>query len=186
MNWRVLVLDQGYEPVKIVDWTRAMTLVLSGKAEFVDEADIYSIRSSSATFYLTSIIRVLAQIAHRKRKGIPFTQHNIFMRDRWTCQYCGTVKKANQLNWDHVFPKSRGGKSTWENIVSACYPCNQKKADRTPEEARMKLLKKPSKPPQTTAFTIRMKGQVANVPESWKTYLDPASFAYWHVELQSE
>jgi 5-methylcytosine-specific restriction endonuclease McrA len=186
MNWRVLVLDQSYQPINIIHWTEAVRLLFLEKAEIVENADVFPVRSAKSCFNLASIIRVFQNVAHKKKKNIPFSRYNIFLRDNWTCQYCGKVKKTNQLNWDHVFPKSRGGKTNWENIVSSCYPCNEKKRDRTPEEAKMKLLRKPVKPKATPQATIRLTTSIQNVPESWKVYLDPESFAYWHVELQSE
>lgn len=178
----ILVLDQSYQPIKIVSWMKAITLVLSGKAELVETEDMIPIHSVNQTFQLSSIIRIFKNIVHTKSTHISFTRHNIFLRDQWKCQYCHKQLKTHQLNWDHVLPRSRGGATVWENIVAACYPCNTKKADRTPEEAGMKLLKRPSKPRFTVQMSVRMRGPT-KVPESWKTYLDPVSFAYWHSEL---
>jgi 5-methylcytosine-specific restriction endonuclease McrA len=182
MLGNILVLDQSYQPIKIVSWMKAITLVLSGKAELVETEETIPIHSIDQTFQLTTIIRIFKSIAHSKKRDVSFTRHNIFLRDHWKCQYCYKQFKTHQLNWDHVVPRSRGGSTSWENIVTACYPCNTRKADRTPEEAGLKIFKKPIKPKATIQMNIRMKGP-AKIPESWKTYLDPISFAYWHSEL---
>jgi 5-methylcytosine-specific restriction endonuclease McrA len=185
MSWRVLVLDQGYEPVKVISWQRAITLVLSGKAEIVEDGDPFNIHTATQTFSFKTIIRQLKSVYRKRKQKIPFTRHNIFLRDNWTCQYCGKIKKnAKSLTWDHVMPRSRGGETSWTNIVTACFPCNQFKANRTPEQAGLKLLHKPFVPKETIALTVKL-NLPYSVPESWKTYIDPQSYAYWHVELES-
>jgi 5-methylcytosine-specific restriction endonuclease McrA len=182
MRGNVLVLDQSYQPIKIVSWMKAITLVLYNQAELVHTGEVIPIHSVNQTFELSNVIRVVKTI-FSKRKDVSFTRHNIFLRDHWKCQYCRRQFKAQQLNWDHVVPKSRGGPTSWENIVTACYPCNTEKANKTPEEAGMKLLKKPVKPKATIQMTLKMK-DASKIPESWKTFLDPVSFAYWHMELE--
>ena len=183
MELKILVLDQGYQPIKIITWMRAVTLVLAGKAELIEEGDVYDIRSANKTFKLRSIIRVFKNIAQKKLNFVPFTRHNIFLRDGWKCQYCFHKFKSSELNWDHVIPRSRGWGTTWDNIVTACYPCNAKKANKTPEEAGMLLATKPQKPKNISILLIRLKNN-DKIPQSWKTFLDPASFAYWHLELR--
>lgn len=185
MEFKVLVLDQSYQPIKVITWMRAITLVLSGKAELIEDGDIFNIRSADKTFELRSIIRIFTSVVNKKINFVPFTRHNIFLRDQWTCQYCGIRNRTSELNWDHVIPRSRGGPTSWENIVTACYPCNTRKADRLPEEADMRLLSKPQKPKNVSVLLIKLKSS-NSVPSSWKIYLDPKSFAYWHLQLQED
>jgi 5-methylcytosine-specific restriction endonuclease McrA len=182
-SWKVLVLDSGMEPVQVVSWTRAMSLLFSGKAEIVEEREDVEIRSTSRSFKLPSIIRQFNNIVRKRKAGIPFTRHNIFLRDQYICQYCGKAKTTKQLTWDHVVPRCQGGQTVWNNIVTACFTCNQTKAGRTPEQAGMALRTKPRKPNATVPVTIRLKGPPSKFPESWRAYLDPQSFAYWNVEL---
>jgi 5-methylcytosine-specific restriction endonuclease McrA len=182
MRGNILVLDQCYQPIKIVSWMKAITLVVAGKAELVETEDTIDVHSVNQTFQLSTIIRIFKNVSNLKKRDASFTRYNIFLRDNWKCQYCYKHFKSTQLSWDHVLPRSRGGLTTWENIVAACYPCNTKKANRTPEEAKMKLLRKPIKPRATIQMTIKLKDPT-KVPESWKLFLDLTSFAYWHSEL---
>lgn len=175
----VLLLDATYEPIQVIGWTRAMRLVFAGKAEVVEDSD-NEIRSATQSWNVPSVIR---QIGKFKRKGdVQFSRVNIYMRDSWTCQYCTKKKATKELTFDHVVPTSRGGKTNWDNIVTACRPCNLKKADKTPEEAKMVLKTKPSKPkwlPQQVV--IRMK----KIPEKWEAYVDMKSMLYWTTELET-
>jgi 5-methylcytosine-specific restriction endonuclease McrA len=111
------------------------------------------------------------------RKEVKFTRHNIFERDKNTCQYCGKHFDKKDLNLDHVIPRDRGGATTWENIVCSCIPCNTRKGNRLPREAGMKLLKKPARPKWRPFLHITFD---AKVHESWRHFID---FAYWNVEL---
>jgi len=110
-------------------------------------------------------------------KEVKFTRHNIFERDRNTCQYCAKHFDRRELNLDHIIPRDRGGATTWENIVCACIPCNTRKANRTPTEAGMHLIKKPKRPKWRPFVNVTI-GAVAH--DSWKHFLD---LAYWNVEL---
>lgn len=178
MTWKTLLLDSGFQPVKIISWMRAIELLLAGKAEVVEEYDDIPIRSVNFSLKLPSILRLVKTYKKRKEK-VKFSRYNVFYRDDWTCQYCGEKKKTEELTFDHVIPKSRrtpdSGKS-WENIVTACWRCNHKKGSKTPDEARMTLLKKPQKPSWTPQLVIRLKG---SEPESWLSYI------YWHVPLEN-
>jgi 5-methylcytosine-specific restriction endonuclease McrA len=107
---------------------------------------------------------------------VKFSRHNILARDRWKCQYCGIKVKSHQMTMDHVVPRSQGGITCWENIVTCCEDCNAKKANRTPRQARMTLQRKPDKPTWVPIFSIQLGG---SVPEQWASYL------YWTAELQS-
>jgi 5-methylcytosine-specific restriction endonuclease McrA len=176
-SWRTLLLDSGYQPIKIISWMRAVELLLSGKAEVVEEYEDIPIRSARLTLQLPSVLKLVKSFKRRKQK-VKFSRYNVFYRDNWTCQYCGEKKKTEELTFDHVIPRSRktpeSGKS-WENIVTACWRCNHKKGSQTPEEAGLRLLHRPGKPTWTPQLVLRLKG---NEPESWLSYM------YWHMPLE--
>jgi 5-methylcytosine-specific restriction endonuclease McrA len=137
----VLVLNASYEPINIVSVQRAMVLIFKGAA-VVQVASQNFIRTASIRVALPSVIRLL------KYRSVPrhsraVSRKNIMVRDQNTCQYCRMPFAPAKLTLDHVIPRSRGGRSTWENLAACCYPCNNRKGDRTPEEAGMVLLKKP-------------------------------------------
>ncbi|MEX2080432.1 MAG: HNH endonuclease [Dehalococcoidia bacterium] len=138
----VLVLNQNYEPLNVCNVRRAMVLVLRGKAEVL-ETGRGAIRSATQIFQLPSVIRLVALI-RRPRPKVRLSRKEVFSRDGWHCVYCG--KQTRDLTLDHVLPRHRGGPHTWENLVSACKVCNHKKAGRTPQEARMTLLREPAAP----------------------------------------
>jgi len=137
----VLVLNASYEACNIVPARRALTLVLGGKA-IVEEKSRYSIRTSKVIVPVPSVIRL---ISYRRipRQNRSISRKGILLRDASTCQYCLRPFGPKDLTLDHVVPRSRGGGSTWENLVSSCFPCNNKKANKTPEEAGMVLAKQP-------------------------------------------
>src|SRR5579884_3546663 len=155
MHMPVLLLDSTYEPLKVIGWERAIYLVFSGKAEVVEESE-KEVRSSSKSWKLPSVIR---QFGKFKRRGdVQFSRINIYMRDAWTCQYCGKKKATRELTFDHVIPRAHGGKTNWTNIVTACRRCNATKADQTLTQARMTLIREPVKPKWLPAqMVIRMK-----------------------------
>ena len=166
----VLLLDATYEPLKIISWMRAMTLVITGDAEVVEESE-NSIHSASIEWKVPSVIRQFHKF--KRRKKVQFSRLNIYMRDGWTCQYCRKQKQMKELTFDHVLPRAQGGKTTWTNIVTACKPCNSFKEDRTPEQAKMKLAVKPEEPKWLPAqMIIRMKA----LPKTWEPYVDARSF----------
>jgi 5-methylcytosine-specific restriction endonuclease McrA len=138
----VLVLNQNYEPLNICQVRRALILLFRGKAEILENSR-GSIYTTARIFDVPSVIRLMYYIRrpHRHRK---MTKLEVFNRDKFTCQYCGN--QTRDLTIDHVIPKKRGGDHTWENVVSACVPCNRKKAGRNPIEAGMPLLNEPKVP----------------------------------------
>lgn len=170
---RTLVLDQTYQPHRIVSWQKAVTLLFGGKVELVEAYD-ETVRSVSLTMQVPAVVRLVRAVRRRKRE-IRFSRYNVMVRDRFTCQYCGDVLRAKELTMDHVVPRSRGGATSWENVLSACRPCNGKKADRTPREAGMKPLSWPKKPTwlPNEAFHV----QVSDVPNTWQSWL------YWNAKL---
>ncbi len=152
MDTPVLVLNQNYEPLHICNARRALVLVLGGKAEVLQEdADVH-LRTSSDTFAVPSVVRMI-YLVHRPRPRVKLTRREIFLRDHYTCQYCN--KASHDLTLDHVHPKSRGGTHTWDNLVSACKECNHRKGGRTPEEARMRLKRPPFEPRAGAYYAIQ-------------------------------
>tara|TARA_B100000700_G_C14674597_1_gene682503 strand:- start:23 stop:529 length:507 start_codon:yes stop_codon:yes gene_type:complete len=143
---QVLVLNASYEPLNITTWRRATVLMLKGKAESLEENPELKIRPDK---HLPSVIRLryFIKIPYRE---IPLTRKNVLQRDSNCCQYCGYT--GNKLSIDHVLPRSRGGNDSWENVTTACLPCNIKKGNKTPEEAKMCLQKKPHKPINNLSF----------------------------------
>ncbi len=142
MAQQVLVLNQNYEPLNICHTHRAVVLIIGGKAEIVanGRGDIIT---PTARFPRPSVIRLQHQV-HRPRPRPSLTRRAIFRRDNFTCQYCGV--QSNHLTIDHVVPRYRGGKHVWDNVVSACPPCNRKKGGKALSEMRMNLLHKPVEP----------------------------------------
>ena len=142
INSRVLVLNQNYQPLNICDARRALALLARGNAELLIDG-LGTIRTISRTFAIPSVIRLIYMVK-RPLMQRRLSRQAVFFRDGYTCQYCG--KATKQLTLEHVVPRSRDGPHVWENIVSACMACNHRKAGRTPSEAKMRLLSKPSAP----------------------------------------
>ncbi len=173
---RTLVLNASYEPINIIPWKKAITLLFQGKVEVIAEYD-REIRSVSFSIKLPSILRLLRYVKMKNNFArVKFTRMNIYRRDDFTCQYCGQKMPTEELTFDHVVPVARGGDKRWENIVTCCIDCNHRKGGRTPEEAGMRLVRTPRAPDWLPAikFTIGFR----NAPESWRDYL------YWNVELE--
>ena len=144
----VLVLNQNYQPLNICRVRRAVVLILMGKAEMVENG-VGEIKALSATFPIPSVIRLHIQV-RRPPVVKRLTRFEVFNRDHYTCQYCG--RETRELTLDHVVPRHRDGHHEWGNVVSACIPCNHKKAGKTPAEAGMKLRYRPFAPP--SYFTV--------------------------------
>jgi 5-methylcytosine-specific restriction endonuclease McrA len=176
---QTLVLNASYEPLNIVSWKRALTLLIQGKVEVLAEYD-REIHSISFTIKLPSVLRLLSYVKARKRfQHVKFCRANIYARDNHTCQYCGTRCASEDLTFDHVTPAVKGGGKDWENIVTCCFKCNHRKGGRTPREAGMRLIRQPKEPkwvPSMLQITIGFR----SAPESWRDYL------YWNVELDSD
>lgn len=171
-----LVLDQGYQPHRIVSWQRAVTMLFQGKVEIVEEYD-EDIKGVTITIKMPAVVRLLRKI--RGKRSIKFSRINVAMRDDFSCQYCRRKLPLRKLTYDHVVPRSRGGKTRWQNIVMACYPCNEKKAARTPREAGMKLRKAPVKPTWLPVVGFRIE-RAMSIPDQWANWL------YWQGELESD
>ena len=164
-NTKALKLDSSYRPLEIVDAVEALVLCLIGKAYAV-ETYKEKIRSVSESFELPAVI-VLTRYVKFKFKTISPTRKNIIWRDENRCQYCAKEFESRTLTLDHIVPRSKGGKNTWLNLVAACKKCNQKKGDRTPEDAGMKLIRAPERP-RTTIWNMLGTEKVSDL---WKNYL---------------
>lgn len=163
----VLVLNATYEPVNVCGARRAIVLILKGAA-LAEEESAREIRAASLAMRIPSVIRLLEY--HR----IPYqtrvlSRKNILIRDRHTCQFCGEALAASDLTLDHVIPRSQGGKSAWENLVACCYPCNNSKGDRTPEQAGIKLLRQPR--PFNLHTSRHLMRLMAHTDARWRKYL---------------
>lgn len=167
-NHRTLVLNQGYEPIRVINWERAITMVWLEKATVLTEYS-FQVHSKHLAWNIPAVIW-LRKKAKRFVPQVKLTRHYIYARDGWVCQYCGERFKASELTFDHVLPRSRGGRTTWENIATSCIPCNQRKEDRTPEEAGMPLLRKPRKPKWMPALLAKSLND-RTVPQEWNDYI---------------
>jgi 5-methylcytosine-specific restriction endonuclease McrA len=164
---RTLVLSQGFEPIKVVPWTRAITLLFLGKAEVIETYD-RNIKTTSLVIKMPAVVRLLSAFK-RFKKPVKFSRVSVYARDNFQCQYCGNQKSIGELTYDHVIPRSRGGVTNWTNVCASCAPCNKKKGNRTPEEAGMKLLKTPVQPAAIPAISIGI--SYHKIPEIWEGYL---------------
>lgn len=160
-----LVLNATYEALSIVSPRRAACLVLAGKAELVAD-DGSAIRAARVAVPTPTVIRLKYMVKVPYHRQTSMSRRAVFARDDHRCQYCGS--HADSI--DHIFPRSRGGKNTWENVAAACRPCNLAKRDRTPEEAGMRLTR-PPRAPREQAWVVMAVGRV---PEDWKPYLAAA------------
>lgn len=170
MEHHTLVLTPWMSPHRIVPWHEGICLLVTGKVEVL-ESYTETVSSPSTTFEIPCVARLTRHINPFK-KGVKFSRINVMTRDGFQCQYCGKRLPMRELNYDHVKPRIQGGKTVWENIVTSCYPCNDKKAGRTPEQAGMRLLKKPFRPKTLPMTTPAL--SVQHIPDSWRFYLTPA------------
>lgn len=164
-----LLLNAGFEPLRIVSWQRAFVLVFQQKVEILEEYRA-RIRTVSRVFPVPAVVR-LTRWVNLKRQSpiIRFSRSNLYARDNYRCQYCHRFFPEKDLTLDHVVPVVRGGRKTWDNILTACIRCNQRKGDRTPEEAGLKPLARPSAPKWLPGMvgSLRMR----SAPEIWIRYL---------------
>jgi 5-methylcytosine-specific restriction endonuclease McrA len=189
----VLQLNSGWLPICVTTVMDAMCKLYDGTAKAVSEDyNVYDFDSWAALRvtenepYLTTArlkLKVPDVIVLNEYGGVPAqtlscTRANIYKRDQFTCQYCGSRPGSEELTIDHIKPRSKGGKTEWTNCVLACWKCNSKKASKTLAEAGLKLMKKPVKPNWHPRLVI---ARIRNTPESWKKFVDEA---YWHVALQ--
>jgi len=200
LGQQVLVLNRLWQAVNVCSVRRALTLLFQGQAQVVlNHGDgtfqTYSFRewrdlsenrphpeSIHAISFKIRVPRVILLMVFDQlpAKEVKFTRHNIFERDKNTCQYCGKVFERKDLNLDHVVPRDRGGPTTWENIVCSCIPCNTRKGNRTPQEAGLRLVRKPRRPKWRPFLHVQV-GLPAH--DQWRHFID---LAYWNVELGEE
>lgn len=164
---RVLMLNSSYMPLALIDWMRAICLIVQEKAESVVEGDA-TVSSPSTSMNIPAIIRLNTSVYPTKRR-VRLSRKNVLLRDGHTCQYCKQAFSKHMMNLDHVMPRSRGGQTRWTNIVASCIDCNTRKGNRTPEEAGMKLLREPVPPNWTLAQEIAH--SIQDIPEAWEPYL---------------
>jgi 5-methylcytosine-specific restriction endonuclease McrA len=168
METRTLLLNSWAMPHAILTWDDAICLVYQEKVTILEEYDEI-VSSPSTSYFIPAVIQLRQPVATMK-KGVKFSRINVFTRDGFKCQYCGDRKTMRELNYDHVIPRKQGGKTTWDNIVTCCYPCNEMKASRTPEQAGMRLLRKPTKPHALPLHAVYLDS--GKVPSVWEPYLD--------------
>lgn len=163
MAQRVLVLNADYSAISLCTVPKAFLLVYLNKAELVAKSEAEWLRTVSAAYSMPTIIRLNSYVKI-PYKQVVLNRQNIFKRDHQKCQYCGT---SNKLTLDHVLPKSRGGKSSWDNLVTACQSCNSQKGNHLPEEVGMKLNQRPFRP----TFVMFVRDFSGNVDSTWLPYL---------------
>lgn len=161
----VLLLNASFEPLGVISWHRAISLFFAGKVEVITEYD-HHIRTVSIAIKAPSVVRLL-RYARVPRRFPALTRTNILARDNFACQYCERALCSKTATLDHVVPRSQGGKTSWDNLVSCCVRCNRRKGARTPAQANMKLLVQPSRPDWLPVLTFRLNG---DVPLSWKLF----------------
>jgi len=197
LNQPVLVLNRLWKAVNVCSAKRALILLFQGHAHVVvgdndgafqtfnfNQWQDFSIQQPhSESIYAVSfkirVPRVILLVVFDRfpKKEVKFTRHNIFERDQNICQYCGSVFDRKDLNLDHVTPRDRGGPTTWENIVCSCISCNTRKANRTPHEAGLHLIRKPKRPKWRPFIQVNLG---LHCHDSWKHFID---LAYWNVEI---
>ena len=198
LNSAVLVLNRNYQPVHVTSVKRALSLLYLGVAKAIDTqyrlyefADWAALSASAPHDSIHTIDRrirvprvvVLSAYEYLPKGRVRFSRLNIYARDHDTCQYCARQLPRAELNLDHVVPRSQGGKTSWENVVCSCVPCNLRKGGRTPAQAGMKLLKVPMRPRWTPFF----RGASRRITyREWLPFLNLADASYWNVELLAE
>jgi 5-methylcytosine-specific restriction endonuclease McrA len=160
---QVLVLNASYEPLNVTTVRRAHVLVFKGKAEVLEKLE-RPLHSATTTFPWPHVIRLVRYVRVPRAVQRKISRRALFARDGWRCVYCGTA--ASRLTLDHVVPRSRGGDSVWENVVTACAPCNHRKGDRTLEEAMMELRF----PPRAPAPVLFIQLAAPKIPDGWQPY----------------
>ncbi len=160
----MLVLNATYEPINVCTVRRAVVLLLKAKAEMIERSD-WQLHSERATMSRPMVIRLVSYVriprdTHRRK----ITRRAVFARDDWTCQYCGS---RSNLTVDHVVPRSKGGSSSWENIVASCAPCNRRKGSHSPRQAGMNLNRQPAAPSPHVFIHVAS----PTIPAAWRAYL---------------
>jgi 5-methylcytosine-specific restriction endonuclease McrA len=181
LSRHVLVLNQNYEPLCVCNARRAIVLVYLGKAEIVERYDGLLVRSMTLSYPLPSVVRLVFYVKALRRE-VPLSRKNIIRRDRHQCQYCG--RTTGPMTTDHVIPRTMNGEDTWENLVCACVECNNKKGNRTPEQASMRLIRRPTVP----HFFVFVHYFITIPDDKWRQYLflGDASAAHMASDVDDE
>jgi 5-methylcytosine-specific restriction endonuclease McrA len=172
---KVLALSPSYEPLGVIPWTKAITLIFSEKASILEEYDHF-IKSPSTSMKAPAVI-LFKRTKNGKylKNSVRFSRKNVWLRDEGICQYCDKQVSYTSFTLDHVVPKASGGKTTWDNVVTCCYACNQKKASKHLKESGLflkRVPKRPNKLPHIHEITSGRFGIDFIVPEKWKFYLE--------------
>lgn len=182
-----LVLSPSYEFMTRISWQRAITLYFQGKIEILESYEDKWLRSITVSIQMPSVVRFLKALRGR-HKVVRFSRENMFLRDGGRCQYgsapkCPGKLKREDATYDHVIPRAQGGRTTWENVVISCLPCNQMKGNRTPAQAKMHLRVQPTRPkkPPDSHITLTWR---RGMPENWRGWL--RDHIYWNGELDNE
>lgn len=182
-NLRTLVLNAdlqplSWAPLSVWSWQQAFVAVMQERVIQLKAYEDVVVHSAKRPFEVPAVV---ALKRYHRRKKVSFTRYHVFLRDEFTCQYCGQQFQAKDLTFDHVLPRSRSGHSRWENIVTACGPDNLRKANKTPKEAGMKLLRQPFEPTprQLDAAARRLPWAKTDLHQTWMDFL------YWGSELES-
>jgi len=164
---RVLVLNASFEPLNVINWRRAVKLVVLKKVEVLQESERV-VRSARMAVRVPAVVRIV-RFVHFHRWDVKLSRENIYARDKYRCQYCGEELRSKELTCDHVVPRSKGGATEWVNVVTCCPGCNRKKGGKTPEEAGLSLLKNPARPSWLVGFQTRF--TATDPPAAWREYL---------------
>ncbi len=195
LNSSVLVLNRSYLPIHVTSVRRAFSLIYQGIARAVDEQyqtfdfdswsqlavarDSESIGTARGPMRVPRVI-VLLTFDRVPKRHVRFSRINIFARDSFTCQYCGTRPHRVELNLDHVVPRALGGRSTWENVVCSCVDCNRRKGGRTPGQAGLRLKRLPARPRWTPLMNLMLSSVRYR---EWRPFLNVVDASYWNTEL---
>lgn len=183
MTADTLVLDMNWQPVGFCDWMNAVKLYWEGRAKVIKEDEAGRVlHSPSFEMGLPRVILVKNAWTRRKKLSVPCTRRNLLVRDNATCQYCGKVVHTSEYTIDHIIPQCQQGKSTWDNLATACMKCNKLKGGRTPAQAGMRLLNKPYTPkPTDPRFNFKL--HVSKMRPEWKEW---ESWLYWNAVIDKE
>ncbi len=198
LSTHVLVLNRSYIPIHITTVRRAFVLLYQGLAKVVDEQfETFDFESwsdiSTATDHetvglvdrLIRIPRVILLMTYDRvpKRHVRFSRYNIYLRDGNVCQFCGKKFSRVDLNLDHVVPRSQGGRTTWENVVTSCIPCNRRKGGLSPAQVGMRLVRHPTRPHWTPFMDFSLKKIHY---DEWKPFFNIVDFSYWNLELKEE
>jgi 5-methylcytosine-specific restriction endonuclease McrA len=169
MSTRTLLLTAWYFPIRVLQWQDAVKMIYEGTVDVLAEYDEV-LRSPSTTWMMPAVVRLRRSVG-RHRHGLKFSRMNVFLRDRFRCQYCGQPFRWGELTFDHLVPRSRGGRTEFRNIVTACKPCNTRKANRTCDEAGMFPLNVPRQP---DSLPLGLPVLLGAIPSEWAPFVPSA------------